>query len=160
MRNAFAAGFVAGAYVPRLAGSLCYGFGARKEATGGMSADTHEMEKQAIHETIMANYHEAHVHNDSNLFMRILHPEWRFFRIDSEGKLAIQDRAAYVAQYEAMKRGLDWETEIYSIDVTGDFASVKLRIECSIVRCIDYFNMMKLDGQWWIVHKISHAELK
>ena len=59
-----------------------------------------------------------------------------------------------------MKRKLDWETEIYAIDVTGDCASVKLRIECSFVKCIDYLNMMKLDGQWWIVHKISHAELK
>ena len=125
-----------------------------------MTEDIYEMEKQAIQETIMANYHEAHVRNDPNLFLRILHPEWRFFRIDVEGELAIQDRAAYVAQYETAKRKLDWETEIYSIDVTGDFASVKLRIECSIVKCIDYFNMMKLDDQWWIVHKISHAELR
>lgn len=132
----------------------------REEATHSMVADNQKSEKQAIHETIMANYHEAHVRNNSDLFMRILHPEWRFFRIDSEGKLGIQDRAAYVAQYEAMKRRLDWETEIYSIDVTGDFASVKLRIECNIVRCIDYLNMMKLGGQWWIVHKISHAEHK
>jgi len=125
-----------------------------------MTENGYEMEKQAIHETIMANYHEGHVQNDPDLFRRVLHPEWRFFRIDAEGELVIQDRAAYVAQYEAMKRELDWETEIISIDVTGDFASVKLRIECSIVKCIDYFNMMKLDDQWWIVHKTSHAELR
>jgi len=125
-----------------------------------MTENGYEMEKQAIHETIMANYHEGHVRNDPDLFRRVLHPEWRFFRIDAEGELVIQDRAAYVAQYEARTRQLDWETEIISIDVTGDFASVKLRIECSIVKCIDYFNMMKLDDQWWIVHKTSHAELR
>ena len=132
----------------------------REEATHRMPADNQESEKEAIHAAIMATYHEAHVRNDPNLFMEILHPEWRFFRIDSEGKLGIQDRAEYVAQYDPAKRPLDWETEIYAIDVTGDFASVKLRIECSLVKCIDYFNMMKIDGRWWIVHKISHGELK
>jgi len=125
-----------------------------------MTAGTRGVEEQAIHDAILANYHEAHIRNDSSLFLRILQPEWRFFRIGAEGNLEIQDRAAYVAQYAAMKRKLDWETEIHAIDVTGDCASVKLRIECSIVKCIDYLNMMKLDGQWWIVHKISHAELK
>ena len=125
-----------------------------------MTADADETEKQAIRDTIMTNYHEAHVRNDGELFMRILHPEWRVFRIDSDGKLGIQDRSAYIGQYEAMKRKLDWGTEIYSIDVTGDFACVKLRIECSVVKCIDYLNMMKLDGRWWIVHKIAHANVK
>ena len=37
---------------------------------------------------------------------------------------------------------------------------MKLRIECSLIKCIDYFNMMKLDGRWWFVHKTSHGELK
>ena len=125
-----------------------------------MTADIYEAERQAIHDAILATYHEAHVRNDPELFLQILHPEWRFFRIDSEGRLAIQDRDAYVSQYGPEKPALDWETEIYAIDVTGDFASVKLRIECSVGKCIDYFNMMKRDGRWWIVHKISHGELK
>ena len=127
-----------------------------------MATVNHESEKQAIHETIMATYHEAHIKNDPELFLQVLHPEWRFFRIDAAGQLCIQTRDEYVSQYDPASAGppLDWETEIYSIDVTGNFASVKLRIECSLVRCIDYFNMMKLDGRWWIVHKTSHGELK
>ena len=126
------------------------------------TTDEHESEKQAIRDAIMATYHEGHVKNDPEAFLQILHPEWRFFRIDAEGKLAIQDRDAYVSGYDPDRAGppLDWETEIHSVDVTGNFASVKLRIECSLIKCIDYFNMMKLDGRWWIVHKISHGELK
>ena len=133
-----------------------------KEAARTMSIEDNDSEKQAIHDAIMSTYHEGHVKNDPERFLQILHPEWRFFRIDAEGNLAIQDRDAYVAQYDPAHAGppLDWETEIYSVDVTGSFASVKLRIECSLVKCIDYFNMMKLDGRWWIVHKISHGELK
>ena len=127
-----------------------------------MPEKQHAAEKQAIRDAIMATYHEGHIKNDPELFLQILHPEWRFFRIDTEGQLGIQDRDAYVSQYDPAngRPPLDWETEIYSIDVTGDFAAVKLRIECSLVKCIDYFNMMKLDGRWWIVHKISHGELK
>jgi hypothetical protein len=127
-----------------------------------MSTDNHRSEEQAIRDVIMATYHEGHIKNDPDAFMQILHPEWRFFRIDGEGKLCIQDRDAYISWYDPAngRPPLDWETEIYSVDVTGDFASVKLRIECRLIKCIDYFNMMKLDGRWWIVHKISHAELK
>ena len=127
-----------------------------------MDAENHESEKRAIHDTIMATYHQGHTRNDPERFLQVLHPEWRFIRIDADGQLCIQNRDEYISQYDPSNAGppLDWETEIYSIDVTGNFASVKLRIECSLVRCIDYFNMMKLDGRWWIVHKISHGELK
>ena len=50
-----------------------------------MATVNHESEKQAIHETIMATYHEAHIKNDPELFLQVLHPEWRFFRIDAAG---------------------------------------------------------------------------
>jgi hypothetical protein len=55
---------------------------------------------------------------------------------------------------------LEWETEFYKIDVTENIAAVKLRLKCQKVRYIDYFNMIKLDGQWWIVHKMSYGVRK
>jgi hypothetical protein len=74
------------------------------------------------------------------------------------GELNVVDRGEFCTWYapEKLNPELDWETEFYSIDVTENIASVKLRLENQIVRYIDYLNMMKIDGVWWIVHKLSH----
>jgi len=116
-------------------------------------------EREVIRQTILNHYHEGHAKHDSELYEPILHPEWKFFLIDEDGQLRIVDRAEYFSWYnpEDADPGLEWETEFYNIDVTGSIAAVKLRLECQEVRYIDYFNMMKIDGTWWIVHKMSHG---
>ena len=117
-----------------------------------------EAEKQAIQKAILDYYHEGHVKSDPELYKNILHPEWKFFLLD-QGQLKIVDREEYCSWYspENAKPELVWETEFYRIDVTENIAAVKLRLECQEVRYIDYFNMMKIDGKWWIVHKMSYG---
>jgi hypothetical protein len=121
-----------------------------------MAEPTYETEKQAIRQVILDYFHEGHVQSDGALYENVLHPEWKFYRLN-QGQLQIVDRAEYVSWYDPkdLDPDLDWETEFYWIDVTENVAAVKLRIECQTVGYIDYFNMMKLDGQWWIVHKMS-----
>ncbi len=114
-------------------------------------------EKLAIQEAILAYYHEGHVQYDPELYAKILHPEWKFFLFE-RGELKIVDRDEFYSWYAPEKRNpeLVWETEFYSIDITDDLAAVKLRLENQIVRYIDYLNMMKINDQWWIVHKLSY----
>ena len=122
-----------------------------------MSASNCEAEKAAIREAVMVYYHEGHVKSDPELYKQILHPEWRFFVLDA-GKLRIVDRSEYLTWYDPKKvdPSLQWETEFYYVDVTEHLAAVKLRLECQQGKYIDYFNLMKLDGKWWIVHKMSY----
>jgi hypothetical protein len=110
-----------------------------------------------IEKAILDFYHQGHALYDPDLYREVLHPEWKFFLIE-DGKLSIVDREEFCGWYapENKPPELVWETEIYTIDVTGDLAAVKLRIENQKVRYIDYLNLMKMDGKWWIVHKISH----
>ena len=117
-----------------------------------------EVEKLAIQEAILAYYHEGHAKYDPDLYLKILHPEWRFFLFD-QNQLKIVDREEFCSCYapEKLDPVLDWETEFYHIDVTGNIDGVKLRLENQRVRYIDYLNMMKIDGKWWIVHKLSHS---
>ena len=124
-------------------------------------AQTNNQEELAIQEAILAYYHAGHALYDPDLYRNILHQEWKFFLLEN-GSLKIVGRDEFCDWYapENLKPDLEWETEIYSIDVTGDLASVKLRIENQKVMYIDYLNMMKIDGSWWIVHKISHDTLK
>lgn len=117
-----------------------------------------ETEKNAIKKAIMDYYHEGHVQSDPEFYKNILHDDWKFFLFDENDQLQIVDKTEYMSWYnpEKVNKNLNWSTEIYSVDVTGNNAAVKLRIECEDVGYIDYFNLMKINDKWWIVHKLSH----
>jgi hypothetical protein len=127
-----------------------------------VNTTNYKVEKQAIKKAIMDYYHQGHAEHDARFYENILHPEWKFFLFDEQGQLGIVDREKYFSWYDPKDHvpGREWETEFYSIDVTENLAAVKLRLECQDVRFIDYFNMMRIDGKWWIVHKMSHGERK
>jgi hypothetical protein len=117
-----------------------------------------ETEKDVIKKAIMDYYHEGHVKSDPVLYKNILHDDWKFFLFDEEKQLRIVGKNEYMSWYdpEKVNNDLNWITEFNYIDVTGNNAAVKLRIECEEVGYIDYFNLMKINGKWWIVHKLSH----
>ena len=50
--------------------------------------------------------------------------------------------------------------EINSIDISGNAAQAKLTIDYSTHQFIDYFNLLKTDGQWLIVSKIFYRKDK
>ncbi|MEE9376848.1 MAG: nuclear transport factor 2 family protein [Candidatus Lokiarchaeia archaeon] len=117
-----------------------------------------ESEKKVIEKAVMDYYHEGHVKSDPELYKNILHDEWKFFLFDENNQLWIVDKDEYLSWYnpEKVNKNLNWETKFYNIDVTGNIAAVKLKIECEEVSYIDYFNLMKINSKWWIVHKLSH----
>ena len=127
-----------------------------------MNVESYETEKKAIRKAILDYYHEGHVKSDPELYKQVLHPEWRFALLNDEGQFWGVDRTEYCSWYDPKEVDpeLEWQTEFYSIDVSGNIGTVKLRLECQKVRYIDYFHMMKVDGRWWIVHKISHGTHK
>jgi hypothetical protein len=123
-------------------------------------SEERENEKGAIRRIIMENYHEGHSRYDPALFEKILHSEWKLFYLDEEGMLGIVNRDEYLGLYDASKRDprLKWRTKIHYINVDEDIASAKLRIANQDFGYVDYFNLMKLEGRWWIVQKISRRE--
>ena len=46
------------------------------------------------------------------------------------------------------------------IDITGNAASVKLTIDYETHQFVDYFNLLKIKGQWLIVNKIFYRIYK
>ncbi|UCE10768.1 MAG: nuclear transport factor 2 family protein [Candidatus Thorarchaeota archaeon] len=118
------------------------------------------IEEASIKKAIMEYYHEGHVQYRPELYDEILHDEWKFFYFNREGNLEIVDKRAYKSWYEPEKieEGLEWKTEFLYVDVTGNNAAVKLKIGNQKVQYTDYFNMLKIEGKWWIVNKISTAE--
>ncbi|MFX0144081.1 MAG: nuclear transport factor 2 family protein [Candidatus Hodarchaeota archaeon] len=123
-----------------------------------MQFNDNELEKEVIKNAILDYYHEGHVKSDPELYNKILHEQWRFFFFDEDEHLRIVNKEEYMSWYDPknVNENLTWETQFYNIDVSGNIASVKLKIECEEVGYIDYFNLMKINHKWWIVHKLSH----
>jgi hypothetical protein len=121
-----------------------------------------ELEKAAIRKAILDFYHEGHVKSDPELYKQILHDEWKFFWFDNQGKLRITEKSEYLSWYdpENVDPDLKWETEFYYVDVTDNIGAAKIRLECQKVRYIDYFNLVKLNGKWRVVNKLSHSNHK
>ena len=123
---------------------------------------TDSIDLDKITNVIMNHYHEGHAKHDYKYYDGALHDEWKFFMHNPDGSLQIVDKAKYNSWYDPkdIDENLHWETEIISIDTTGKVGSAKIRLECEKVQYIDYFNLMKLDEKWWIVHKVSHGTKK
>ena len=117
-------------------------------------------DEEKIKKAIMDYYHEGHVQYKPELYDGILHDDWKFFYFNREGALELVDKETYKSWYKSEDRNdkLKWYTEILDIDITGNNASVKLKIGNQTVEFTDYFNMMKIDGKWWVVNKLSSAQ--
>ena len=117
-------------------------------------------DEASIKKAIMDFYHEGHVQFKPELYDEILHDDWKFFLFNKEGKLELVDKETYKSWYSPEDRDdkLEWYTEILNIDVTGNNASVKLKIGNQTVEFTDYFNMIKIEDRWWVVNKISSAK--
>jgi hypothetical protein len=116
-----------------------------------------QKEKELIEKTILDFYHLGHVKADPKLYEEILHDAWKFFMFDEDNNLKIVDKKEYYSWYdpENVDPNLHWHTEFEYIDIFKNNAQVKLTIETQDFGYLDYFNLMKLHGKWWIVHKIS-----
>ena len=114
-------------------------------------------EEELIKKAIIDYYHEGHVKADPQLYEQILHESWRFFMFDNDNNLKIVDKNEYCSWYDPEKvdTRLQWNTEFYYIDVFENNAQVKLKIETQDFGYLDYFNLMKINDKWWIVHKLS-----
>ena len=117
-------------------------------------------EQAAIKKAIMDYYHEGHVKSDPKLYEKILHDDWKIFYLNEKGELKQADKKTYMSWYNPDKidTTLNWKTTFLYVDVSEHLASVKLSIENQKFGYIDYFNLMKIDGKWWIVHKISRRK--
>jgi hypothetical protein len=126
-----------------------------------MENETRLKEIKQIKADLENYYVFGHSEYDPELYRQILHPAWKMFHLE-DGKLVQVDRDEFCRWYEPQKKNpeLVWEFDILSVDITGDSAQVKLSLENQIVLYVDYLNLMKISGKWWIVHKIYHQTNK
>ena len=122
---------------------------------------TADKEVEIVKQAIIDHYHEGHAKHDYKYYEGILHDDWKFFMFKDQG-IDIIDKEKYCSWYNPKDydENVNWETEILYVDITENVGSAKIRLECERVKYIDYFNLLKLEGKWWIVHKVCHATRK
>jgi mannitol-1-phosphate/altronate dehydrogenase len=68
--------------------------------------------------------------------------------------------ADYIARVKANTNKMERKIEIVSLNIEGDAAQAKIRIETPQTILYDYMNLLKIGGEWKIVSKIFSRQPK
>lgn len=114
-------------------------------------------EKAALEATLL-NYLEGGTNGDTARLTAAFHPSASMKFVDNKtGEFKDVPIATYLdnARKNAGKK-LDRKTKILSYDIDGSAAQAKVEIDFGTGIFHDYFNLLKIDGEWKIVSKIFY----
>ena len=120
-------------------------------AAGGSSADLLEIERVASY------YLNAGKAGDVDMLRKAFHPSARL-QFVKKGQYGEWSAAEYISWRKPGKKS-QYESEILSIDCTGNAALVKTEMDFGTHRFIDYLSLLKIEGRWWIVNKIFYKHV-
>jgi hypothetical protein len=115
-------------------------------------------EKQLLEKTIQT-YFDGWMTGDTLKLGKAMHSSCNLKNI-KDNQVLIIDRKNYLSRFKLHPKLANSEGRIVDINFTGSIASAKCEIETPERIFTDYFNMMKLNGEWYIVDKISTNILK
>lgn len=114
-------------------------------------------EREAVEKTLL-NYLEGGTNGDTTRLIAAFHPSASMKFVDNKtGEFKDVPIATYLdnARKNAGKKS-DRKTKILSYDIDGTAAQAKVEIDFGTGMFHDYFNLLKIDGEWKIVSKIFY----
>lgn len=109
----------------------------------------------------LEKYVRAHETGNSDFIFEAFHPDAKIIGyIDGQFlNLSVEDFAKRFsgspAEDEAERR-----RAIEILDITGSAATGKVVLDYPAIKFTDYMALLKIDGEWKIVNKSFHAEIK
>ena len=104
---------------------------------------------------------ENYMSGDGERVEKAFHPSATMKYIDAAtGEFKDVPIADYIARVKANTTKSERKIEIVSVNVEGNAASGKIKIETDKVILYDYMNLLKINGEWKIVSKIFSRENK
>ena len=92
---------------------------------------------------------------------KAFHPSASMKYLDAQtGEFKDVPIADYIARVKANTNKTERKIEIVSLNIEGNAANGKIRIETDKVVMYDYMNMLKINGEWKIVSKIFSRKEK
>ena len=112
-----------------------------------VSAQTEEAAARACLENYMSG--------DGDRVEKAFHPSATMKYLDGQtGEFKDVPIADYIARVKASTTKTERKIEIVSLNIEGNAANGKIKIETDKVILYDYMNMLKINGEWKIVSKI------
>jgi hypothetical protein len=98
---------------------------------------------------------ENYMSGDGDRMEKAFHPSATMKYIDaSTNEFKDVPIADFIARVKANTNKTERKIEIVSMNVEGNAANGKIKIETDKAILYDYMNMLKIDGEWKIVSKI------
>jgi len=123
-----------------------------------MSNPTYVQDHQAI-VRVLEQYNAGGAKADSRVMRPAFNAQATIFGIDAEGRLAGGAIEGLFATIDtAFRPSPEAQAAIVRIDIVGTAASARVDTDnISGYRFTDFFNLLKVDGEWTIVSKIYHT---
>jgi hypothetical protein len=104
---------------------------------------------------------EDYMSGDGSRVEKAFHPTATMKYIDAKtGEFKDVPIAEYIARVKAATSKSDRKIDILSLNVEGNAAQAKIKIDMQKVILYDYMNLLKVGGEWKIVSKIFSREVK
>jgi len=125
---------------------------------GSVSAQTSE---ESAVRVPLDNYIKGHATGNGEFMKKAFHTEGSLIFV-RDGKYSTRSFAEYIAGFTGKPAAdeKDRKRSIESVDVAGNAAVAKVILDYPNVRFVDYFTLLKIDGEWKIVNKSFYAEPK
>ena len=110
-----------------------------------------DSEKEEVQKAIENYFFKGKLEADKNLLSEIIHEDYRLFNVH-KGRLEKYVRSdffSWLGGKENIKFKIDY------IDITGEVAAVKITEDAGNHMWVDYFNLVKVDGKWWIIDEVA-----
>jgi hypothetical protein len=129
--------------------------GAASGATPPTAENVTQSELKQI-ETAIRHYFRGGDEGDHTDFRRAFHPDAQV-RFVEDGRFGSWSLDQYIARFTPGQKA-ERQTRILMIDVAGTTAIAKVEARDDTFRFLDYLSLLKMEGQWRIVHKIFERE--
>ena len=110
-------------------------------------------DKANIEQTIQ-NYFDGWLTGDSTLIGSAMHRSCNL-KYFPRGEYGSRTRNQYLSGFKPRPRLKDAEGRIISLDITRNAAAAKVELEIPGRVFTDYFNLLRIEGRWYIMDKIS-----
>jgi len=109
-------------------------------------------EKKEIKKAIEEYFFKGKNESDKELLSQIIHEDYRLFNVHRKklDKYVRADFFSWLGGKNDIKFTIDY------IDVTGGVAAVKITEDAGNHMWVDYFNLVKIDGKWWIIGEVAY----
>jgi hypothetical protein len=116
---------------------------------------------ELVKETLQ-NYLDGGTYGDTAKMAKVFHPTAFMKFVDIKtGEFRDVPIAKYLENGKANAgKKIDRTTKVLNIDITGTAAQAKLELDMPNTKLTDYFNLLKINGEWKVVSKIFAREDK